>query len=120
MSQTVEATGVFQLPRFIAWLETMPPEKKYVYSDYQNCLVAQYLKAQGWKHPYVTATTAREFEKNWSMAWTDAEWKAFEETPFISFPSVFNQISLDSDRRTFGGALKLAKRGLEAERASLT
>lgn len=35
------------LPDLIAWLETKDPNERYDYTDANNCLWAQYLKAQG-------------------------------------------------------------------------
>lgn len=39
--------------RFCAWLEQKPRDEQYIYCSNGHCLIAQWLRANGWKDPVV-------------------------------------------------------------------
>jgi hypothetical protein len=43
----------YTLDHLISWLETMPPEETYSYSNSEWCALCQFLKSQGHPHPIV-------------------------------------------------------------------
>lgn len=87
------------LDNLIAWLETKPEGEYYRYTNPTNCLLAQYLKAQGKR-----------------VSWIDSIAATFRESFFawnrrVPLPVGFDAIAQyeEYNGRTFGGALKAAK-----------
>jgi hypothetical protein len=97
------------LPKFIAWLKTKPKDEEYSYLDNQECLVAQYAKAQGWERP---SAGPYDVVDRTDMTFDQFGRAIYKKKAII--PSLINQISQKG--YTFGGALKLAKK---AERDGL-
>jgi hypothetical protein len=73
------------MAHLIAWLEQQPRDKYYVYCDPRTCLAAQYNAALG-----------RRYGHRHSPAWD-------------RFDNKVEEIAVEADPRTFGGALKLAR-----------
>lgn len=95
---------VFSLDGLIAWLETQPPQKEYCYGDTGGCLLARYLRANGFKRVSIGG---------WTWAYTTADGCRVDE----SIPDKFDKIAR-SKPRTYGAALSRAlsrARALKAE-----
>jgi hypothetical protein len=83
----------YTLDHLISWLETMPPEETYSYSNSERCALCQFLKSQGYPHPIVNAV----------------RWGRFSETE-ESLPPHFDWISRGaSHSRSYGAMLERAK-----------
>lgn len=50
--QTTE--NLWDCARFCAWLERLPPEQEYCYVSNGHCLIALWLRANGWDDPSVS------------------------------------------------------------------
>ena len=44
----IEHPDCFSLKNFIAWLQTQPPEKTYVWGNVDDCVVARFCKSRGY------------------------------------------------------------------------
>ncbi len=84
---------IFTLPRFIAWLEQQPSSGYYDYCSNDDCLIAQYLKAQGFESPKVDPISFRA-----------------DGVERSEYPYIFNEIA---HACTFGYALTKARRALK-------
>ena len=84
------ATTEPSLDGLIAWLETMPPEGEYYYSDCDECMAAQFYRHIGRKYRVVFCHNDNGDGPGESIA-AKIEWVACEGT------------------RTFGAALQRAK-----------
>lgn len=49
------------LPHLINWLKTKPADETYDYGEPSNCLIAQYLRAQGYRLAYCSSVTYTHF-----------------------------------------------------------
>lgn len=83
----------FQLPKFIAWLETKPRHKKYETDNNQKCIIAQYLIANGWATP---------LQLGWVTAWDHVN------NQCVDIPHDV-QDAAHKEPHTYGAALKRAK-----------
>lgn len=81
------------LDNLIAWLETQPADGYYCYTDSGNCMLAQYLRAQGKKAVSVNSMYAT-FANSWKF------WSYGSSV----LPSGFDLIARRNHR--FGDALK--------------
>jgi hypothetical protein len=87
---------VMSTETLVDWLETKPANETYSYFEHRSCLVAQYLTDKGYDN--VFAYSMGHFDHGGA---TDAR-----------FPMVFDDIAA-AEPRTFGAALKRAKKALE-------
>lgn len=85
------------LPHLINWLKTKPADEAYDYCEPDNCLVAQYLRAQGYRWATCNSETYTHF--SWLIPITH------------KLPEGFNKVAITPDfrERTFGTALKVAE-----------
>jgi len=92
------------LPGLVAWLRTKPARGTYSFFDNDNCVLAQFLKACGYREPDVGGYS----------------WRASGSERDI--PGVFRKIAHGEcgDSWTFGGALKRAEKALAEWRASVS
>lgn len=83
-------TPKLTMPALIAWLRKQSPRKRYVFVDNRNCLIARFVKSQGFKDVHVIpcALTA--------------------DGRYYQYPYRLNQVASD-DPATFGAALKRAR-----------
>lgn len=81
------------LPALVAWLELQPAQKIYCYTSPGSCLLAQYLKAAGYRNPLVSRNLT-----------TDG-WRIEDSIPV---PDIFHDIAIKHPR-TFGAALNRAR-----------
>lgn len=44
---------IMTAPKFLAWLQTKPPDEKFAYGDGENCAVAQYLTSNDFPFRWV-------------------------------------------------------------------
>jgi hypothetical protein len=98
--------NAFTLESLIAWLETKNPREVYFYWNQCSCLNAQYFRAMGFD---VKRMGACDFE---------ADHMIYE------LPQTFDRIASCSRNfwsfnRTFGKALKLARKALKEEHACI-
>lgn len=88
--------GLWVMERFVAWLETMPPEQSYDYCDCKRCLLSQYLRHRGKWSPIVGP-----------YSWTN--WILWSRP----IPEIFNDIAVgrggSNGGRTYGAALARAR-----------
>lgn len=82
---------IMSMDSLVNWLEQQPSQKEYSYFNHRNCLVAQYLKANGHENPFVYSMG--HYQDNMGID--------------RSFPMDFDGIAADQPR-TFGAALKRA------------
>ncbi len=85
-------TDVMSMENLVNWLEQQPAKAEYDYLDHRNCLVAQYLKANGHKDPFVYSCGHYQDNKGRDY----------------QLPMDFDDASVGYPR-TFGAALKRAK-----------
>jgi hypothetical protein len=86
---------VFSLESLISWLEKRPADKAYDYTDCRGCLLAQYFTAMGYECVEVAPMMF--------------DHKISGNKIFQHFSDQFETVALCEDR-TFGAALKLARR----------
>lgn len=77
---------------FYSWLKRQPSNVVYEYADPKNCLIAQYLKAQGKRGVSVGAFSCSYKEKGW-----------FKSRRHESIPYHINYAAMRG--KTYGGAL---------------
>ena len=87
----VDIPSLLVKSKLVAWLETKDPNGKYTYMDTQNCLFAQYLKENGVDTSSVGGYSFTVGSHNYDLP------KKWVEMP-------------NNNTKTFGEALKLAKR----------
>ena len=95
-----KTADLFTLTALTAWLETKDSDGTYSYINPRDCLLCQYLKEAGYRHPCVTPTV----------------WKAVDliEQPL---PKNFNEVANGIEMRdTYGKALGRARAFLAAQR----
>jgi hypothetical protein len=86
------------LDTLIAWLEKQPRDGEYKYMANTQCLLAQYLKAQGKRRVSVGSD---------NVSFTNSRWNLLLRRQVHMLPDHFNNIAVVG--RTFGGALTRAK-----------
>ena len=94
-----EKPAVMSVEGLVAWLEGKDPQTEYTYSDHRHCLVAQYLKANGYQDVKV-----------YSIGY-------FEHADGTGddYPTEFDQIAIGYPF-DFGHALDRAKKHLSQEK----
>ena len=83
----------------VEWLESKNPAEEYVFISLQNCLIAQYLRARGYKN--VSVGGSFFFHKPTGFF-------SSVKRPRKNIPPIFNNISTPAPR-TFGAALERAR-----------
>lgn len=90
----------FSTEGLIAWLETMPADGTYCFTNLDNCLLTQYFKS-----------------RNRLVSWTGTSRVVYGFPPFVwtrRLPEGFYDIAI-AGQHTFGAALKRARAALTQE-----
>lgn len=85
---------VMAMESLVKWLETQPPMASYDYFDHTNCLVSQYLMANGYQQVFCYAMGLFNHSENMQRD--------------THYPMEFDEVAVHQPR-TFGGALQRAK-----------
>lgn len=95
----------FTLASLIAWLETMPSNRRYCFTHNGQCLLSQYFKFSGFKNVHMFTIGfchGRRVPKSWTLK------EATSVRRVVLLPNGFNNIAIACPR-TFGAALERAR-----------
>jgi hypothetical protein len=98
-------TDIFALDRLIAWLEKQPADGVYDYTSATNCLLSQFLRAQGWKSVLCGPLSVDRYDDKFYAKHLETK----DISSAVKFIAQGDGNQARHERCTFGAALERAK-----------